>query len=249
MNYLEIGKFPENDYACSEALNMIATNLFFCGDDIKSIILTSRYADEGKSFIAMNLMRTLANLNKRVLLVDADLRRSHLAWRYHFRFPDSSSPGLAHYLAGQCDVEDVVYETNLPNAYLLPVGREVRNSLRLLSSSRLPVLLEILEANFDLVLIDAPPAGVIADPLEIAKHCSGSIMVVSAECGQKQDITDVANALRKTGCPILGAVFNKVKFDSYTNRKYYYRSKRYSSYYNGEYNVDVPDPETNQESQ
>ena len=70
MNQLEISKFPTLEYAANEAFNTLSTSLFYCGTDIKTILITSRYAVEGKSFVSMNLMRTLASLNKRVVLLD-----------------------------------------------------------------------------------------------------------------------------------------------------------------------------------
>ena len=136
MNQLSIGRFPELDYACGEAMNTLCTNLFYCGENIRSVLLTSRYEQEGKSSIAMNVMRTLAGYGKRVVLVDADLRCSTLARRYRFSFARRETFGLAQYLAGMCELEDAVYQTNLPGAYILPSGREVLNSMQLLSSPR-----------------------------------------------------------------------------------------------------------------
>ena len=86
MKQLKIGRFPALDYACSEALNTLCTNLSYCGREVRSILFTSRYEQEGKSGIAMNVMRTLAGYGKRVLLVDADLRCSTLARRYRFTY-------------------------------------------------------------------------------------------------------------------------------------------------------------------
>ena len=123
MNQLSIGRFPELDYACGEAMNTLCTNLFYCGENIRSVLLTSRYEQEGKSSIAMNVMRTLAGYGKRVVLVDADLRCSTLARRYRFSFAHRETFGLAQYLAGMCELEDAVYQTNLPGAYILPAGR------------------------------------------------------------------------------------------------------------------------------
>ena len=75
MNQMKITRFPTLDYACIEAINTLCTNLFYCGDNITSVLFTSRYEQEGKSSITMNVMRTLASFGKRVVLVDADLRR------------------------------------------------------------------------------------------------------------------------------------------------------------------------------
>ena len=232
MNQLSIGRFPELDYACGEAMNTLCTNLFYCGENIRSVLLTSRYEQEGKSSIAMNVMRTLAGYGKRVVLVDADLRCSTLARRYRFSFARREAFGLAQYLAGMCALEDAVYQTNLPGAYILPAGREVLNSMQLLSSPRYGEMMQALRKNFDVVLVDSPPAGVIVDAVEIAKYCDGAIIVVAYNKGRRQDIGEVAASIAKTGCKVLGAVMNGVNLKSFRNRRYYYRSERYSSYYN-----------------
>lgn len=232
MNQLSIGHFPELDYACGEAMNTLCTNLFYCGENIRSVLLTSRYEQEGKSSIAMNVMRTLAGYGKRVLLVDADLRCSTLARRYRFSFARREAFGLAQYLAGMCALEDAVYQTNLPGAYILPAGREVLNSMQLLASPRYGEMMEALRKNFDVVLVDSPPTGAIVDAVEIAKYCDGAIIVVAYNKGRRQDIGEVAASIAKTGCKVLGVVMNGVNLKSFRNRRYYYRSERYSSYYN-----------------
>lgn len=233
MNTMEFTRLPKLEFACNEAMNTLATNLFYCGDNVKTVMLTSRYADEGKSFLTLNLMRTLASLGKNVVLVDMDLRRSRIVSQYGVKFQANHNKGLAHYLAGICEMDEVVYQTNIPNAYMVPIGREVESSLQLLSSNRMQPLMEVLAQEFDIVLIDTPPVGVIVDGLEIAKYCSGALVVVSANRGHKKDITEVVRQIKSTGCPVLGAVLNNVEFDSFTNRTYYYKSERYSSYYSG----------------
>ena len=230
---LEFTRLPQLEFASKEALNTLATNLFYCGDDVKTVMLTSRYADEGKSFMTLNLMRTLASLGKNVVLVDTDLRRSRLVSHYGIKFHQEGRQGLAHYLAGLCEMDQIVYKTDIPNAYMVPIGREVESSLQLLSSNRMRPLMEQLAEAFDIVLVDTPPVGVIVDGLEMAKYCTGALVVVSANRGRKRDIAEVVRQIRQTGCPVMGAVLNNVEFDSFTNRSYYYRSERYSSYYYG----------------
>lgn len=235
MNKALISKLPELSFACKESMNTLATNLSYCGDDVHTVMVTSRYAGEGKSFVALNLMRTLASLQKKVVLLDTDLRRSRLVSNYRVRFQTENPNGLAQYLSGRCALEDIIYQTNVENGYLIPIGREVESSLQLLSSSRMPKLMEELAEKFDMVIVDTPPAGVIVDALEIAKYCSGALVVVSAGRGTKRDVAELVSSIRSTGCRVLGDVLNNVNFGSYTNRKYYYRSERYSSYYRGGY--------------
>ena len=92
-------------------------------------------------------------------------------------------------------------------------------------------MMRMLKENFDIILVDSPPAGVIVDAVEIARHCDGAVLVVGYNKGRGQDIGDVAANIAKTGCQVLGAVMNGVDLKSFRNRKYYYRSDRYSAYY------------------
>jgi len=236
MRHIEIGNLSKLKFASAEAMNTLATNLSYCGDDVKTIFLTSRYAFEGKSFVAMNLMRTIASLQKKVVLVDTDLRCSKLVSNFQIRFPDEKFFGLAHYLAGMCSLDEIVYETNVQNGYLVPIGRMVSSSLQLLSSSRMSRVMEELAQSFDVVLVDTPPVGVIVDALEVAKYCDGALLVVAYNRGRRQDIAEVVSSIQKTGCRVLGSVLNNVDFGSLTSRKYYYSSERYASYYKGGYN-------------
>ena len=130
-----------------------------------------------------------------------------------------------------CELEDAIYQTDLNGAYILPAGRDVLNSMQLLASSRYGEMMRMLKESFDIILVDSPPAGVIVDAVEIARHCDGAVLVVGYNKGRGQDIGDVAANIAKTGCQVLGAVMNGVDLKSFRNRKYYYRSDRYSAYY------------------
>lgn len=234
MNKLTINHLPPMSYACAEAVNTLCTNLSFSGEHVKRIMVTSCHADEGKTYTAMNIVATLSKLGKSVVFVDADLRRSVITARYQVQFDDPAhTAGLSHLLAGMVDKDEVVYETNLPGAYMVPVGREVSNSLALLVSPRLCELLDDLAQSADYVIVDAPPLGVLIDAAEIAKSCDGTLIVVNYNSVRHQELLDVKQQLEQTGCAILGAVLNEVAFDNYLSRKYYYKSyySRYDGYY------------------
>ena len=238
MNSLELTCFPKLDYASAEALNTLCANLSFAGENVRRIMLTSCQASEGKSYISINAMRTLAGLGKRVALVDADLRRSMLASRYGMQlYSKRKSQGLSHYLAGMCGIEDVIYSTNIPGAHMVPVGREVTNSLSLLTTPRLTALLDHLAQTFDFVLVDAPPIGMIIDAAEIAKSCDGTLLIVNYNKTRRRDLLEARRQIERAGCRVLGAVLNNVTFDSYINKKYYNKS-----YYNAYYGL--PDEKT-----
>ena len=170
MKQLKITKFPELDYAGSEAFNTLSTNLSFAGETVKKIMITSCHASEGKSYLSMNLMRTLAQRGMKVALVDADLRRSVVNAQYGLQFEDgrNDDKGLSHFLAGMVGMEEVIYQTDIPGALMVPVGRDVPNPLALLSNHHFKDLLDALAQRVDYVLVDAAPVGVVIDAAEIA---------------------------------------------------------------------------------
>ncbi len=229
MKTMSITRFPPLSYQCAEAVNMLCTNLSFSGANVKKILVTSCHQSEGKSFLTMNIMRTMAGLGKRVVLVDADLRRSVIGNRYGIQFSDENALGLSHFLAGMADESMVVYESNIPGAYMVPVGRKVSNSLPLLNSERFQYLLNGLRDHFDYVLIDAPPIGLVIDAAQIAKYCDGTLLVVGFNAVRRQELIDAKAQIDQTGCPILGTVLNQTAYDSFLSKKYSYKSS-YSHY-------------------
>ena len=225
MNNLTIGRFPPLSYACGEAVNTLCTNLSFSGENLRKIMITSCHAAEGKSFLSMNIMRTMAKFGKRVALVDADLRRSMITAKYSLQYSgEDQKRGLAHLLVGMAGEDEVSYQTNIEGAYMVPVGREVSNPLPLLNSPRFEALLDHLSQNVDYVLVDAPPVGTVIDAAQIAKSCDGTLIVVNYNSVRRQELIDVKEQLEQTGCPILGTVLNMVEYDNYLSRKYYYKS-------------------------
>lgn len=234
MNRLSIGRFPPLSYACGEAMNTLCTNLSFSGENIRKIMITSCHASEGKSYLSMNIMRMMAQLGKTIVLVDADLRRSMIASKYDLQFSDPEHMcGLVHFLAGKVNEDDVIYQTDIMGAYMVPVGREVSNPLPLLNSPRFEWLLNDLAQRADYVIVDAPPVGTVIDGAQIAKSCDGTLIAVSYNAVHRQELIDVKEQLEQTGRPILGTVLNMVEYDHYLSRKYYY--KYYSSYEHNEY--------------
>jgi len=232
MKNVLITKFEPLDYAATEAINTLCANLTFSGAGIKKIMITSSQASEGKTLTTMNMMRTFAALGKTVVYVSGDLRRSPIVQTYGIRFESDDTVGITHYLAGMASAAEVVYQTNIPGAYLVPVGRDVSNSLSLLSTPRLPALLDYLASMFDIVLVDSPPIGVIIDAAEIAKSCDGTVLVVNYNSVRRRELSEARRQIERAGCPILGAVLNEVPMDSYSNRRYYnqgYYSQYYSS--------------------
>ena len=233
MNKLELTRFPQTDYAFKESINTLCTNLTFAGEEKRIIEVTSCQAHEGKSFMSLCMQRNLARLGHTTALVDMDLRKSQFKSRYGMEFIEGNGHGVTHYLAGMCSLNDVVYETDVQNAYMIPVGQTVSNSLALLSTSRLSRMLKELREKFDFVIVDAPPVGVIIDAAEIAKSCNATIFVVKYNTIGRRELAEAKEQILRSGCDVLGAVLNDVAFDTLSSKKYY--NKSYYSYYDSDY--------------
>lgn len=190
MKQLKITKFPALNYAGNEAFNTLSTNLSFAGASVKKIMITSCHAAEGKSYLSINLMRTLAQRGIKVALVDADLRRSMVNSDYGLKYEDgrNDGKGLSHFLAGMVGMDEVIYQTDIPNAIMVPVGRDVPNPLALLTNSHFAELLDMLARMADYVIVDAPPVGVVIDAAEIAKACDGTLIAVHYNDVSRQEL-------------------------------------------------------------
>ena len=196
---------PEvKDYRLTEGLNQLKTNLAFCGKDIKVIIITSSVPNEGKSSVAFDLSKTMAEGGKKILMVDADLRKSVLAAKYHIQGIDK---GLSHYLTGQAEIEDIIYETETEGFYLSVAGPLSPDPTSLLDSDQ---FIDKVREDYDYVIIDAPPLGVVIDAVIIGKYCDGAVLVIEQGVIKRKVVQDVIKQLKRGEVRILGAVLNKV---------------------------------------
>lgn len=225
----------EMPYDVNEAMKLLRTNLQFCGKDKKVILITSTLADEGKSTVAMNLCRSLGQLGSRVILIDADMRKSVLADRYSKA--DKNLPGLSHLLSARNGLEEVLLETDVENLHLIMAGRVPPNPAELLSNARMQKLIEICREEYDYVIVDCPPINLVVDAAIVAPLCDGIVMVVASGNVPYRLAQGAVDQLQATGCPILGAVLNMVdqKNDKYYYRKGYYSKGYYQKYYGGYY--------------
>ena len=237
MKKVVIKALPRLKHNTKESLNTLCTNISLASGNVKKIVVTSCRPKEGKSFITINLMRALASIGKKVVMVDADLRVSMLASRYGIQPEDPKNfVGLAQYLYKDHPIDEIIYKTNYTSADFIPAGGRTINSLPLLNNPKLKELLDTLAEKYDIVLVDAPPIGVIIDAAEIAKDCDGVLMVVENNKIGCAELKTAMEQLRMTGCEILGAVLNKVSFKTKSAKRYYYRTyyshyNSYSSYY------------------
>ena len=199
---------PEvKDYRLTEGLNQLKTNLAFCGKDIKVITITSSEQNEGKSSVAFDLSKTMAEGGKKILMVDADLRKSVLAAKYHIQGIDK---GLSHYLTGQAEIEDIIYETETEGFYLSVAGPLSPDPTSLLDSDQFQKFIDKVREDYDYVIIDAPPLGVVIDAAIIGKYCDGAVLVIEQGVIKRKVVQDVIKQLKRGKVRILGAVLNKV---------------------------------------
>lgn len=199
---------PEvKDYRLTEGLNQLKTNLAFCGKDIKVITITSSVPNEGKSSVAFDLSKTMAEGGKKILMVDADLRKSVLAAKYHIQGIDK---GLSHYLTGQAEIEDIIYETETEEFYLSVAGPLSPDPTSLLDSDQFQKFIDKVREDYDYVIIDAPPLGVVIDAVIIGKYCDGAVLVIEQGVIKRKVVQDVIKQLKRGEVRILGAVLNKV---------------------------------------
>lgn len=210
------------DYRSNEAYKTLRTNIEFSGADKKVLVLTSCTPSEGKSTVSMSLAAALADGEKKVLFIDADLRKSVLVGRHKVT---GELKGLSHFLSGQAELKDVVTKTQEPNLSVIFAGVVPPNPAELLGGRRFEAMIQGARKAYDYVIIDAPPLGSVIDAAIIARSCDASVLVISANAISYKFAQVVKEQLEKAGCPILGVVLNKVNMKQ---NKYY--GKYYGNY-------------------
>ena len=236
MQHITINKKDKLGRQAKEAYNELRTNIEDSGK--KVIAITSCIPNEGKSSVSMNLAQSLAELGYKVLLIDADMRKSEMDSVYKI---EGAKKGLSHYLPGKCKIEEIVSKTNIDNFYMIPVGKLLLDPTDLISQDRFSDLIKKdgespinLRKLFDYIIIDCPPrGGNLVDSQIIGKLCDGVLMVIaSGQIGYKF-AQRVKKQFEDAGCNIIGVILNKVEL----KRRGYY-GNYYGGYYNGYYGND-----------
>lgn len=212
------------DFKSNEAYKLLRTNIQFCGSDIKTVCFTSCLPNEGKSNVSFNLAASFADNGKKVIFIDADLRRSVIIGRYK---PDQAVLGLTQYLSGQNILDEIIFETNTPNLDIIFTGPVPPNPAELLGSEYFQDMLKILQLEYNYIIIDTPPLGNVIDSAIVAEYCDGLVFVIEAKAISYKLAQRVMKQLEKGKCKILGAVLNKVEI-KYGNYGYY--GKKYKRY-------------------
>ncbi|MFR7986070.1 MAG: CpsD/CapB family tyrosine-protein kinase [Clostridia bacterium] len=226
-NKIIFNNLEDMSHQRQEAFNTLRTNLQFCGADLKVLLFTSCSPGEGKSSIVMDLARAMAENGKRVVLVDADLRRSVMLSRYKAQAVNKKVGGLSHYLSKQAKIEEILYTTNIPGMDVILTGHLSPNPTGLLDSTLFVELVANLRERYDMVLIDSPPIGSVVDAVIMAPHCDGVVLVIESGATSNRAAVSAKKQLEMANCRILGAVLNKMSQD---RSQYYSGYKLYGEY-------------------
>ena len=208
-------KAPEGRY--SESIRTIRTNIKYLSVDNekKVLLVTSVSKGEGKSTTAGNLAVAFSQDEKKVLLLDCDLRKSQI----HKMFELSNQIGLTDILANEIKVEEVINKYS-EKVDIITSGKKVLNPCEMLSSNKFKLLLDDLREKYDYIIIDSPPLDSVADTKNLSVNADGTIIVVKSETTPKNSLLEAKKSLDKVGGKIVGVIVNRVK----SKRPLYYWS-------------------------
>ncbi|MCI3927140.1 CpsD/CapB family tyrosine-protein kinase [Paenibacillus sp. TRM 82003] len=205
----------------AEAYRVLRTNLEFAAPDarLQTIVITSAMHGEGKTTTIANLAVAFAHIGKKVLLIDADLRKPSL----HDVFVKHNRGGLTNIIAGQYELGQMIQETHIEDLSLLPSGPLPPNASELLASQRFMELLKEAKSKYDMILIDTPPALTVTDAQIISSRCDGVLLVANVGKVKRQAVVQVKTLLDLVKANFLGVVLNQAKRrkDSKESKLYY----------------------------
>ena len=213
----------------SEIFRTLRTNIQFMNTkkNLKTILITSTLPGEGKSWVSANLAVGFAQTGKKVVLIDADMRKG----RQYSIFGVSPRPGLSNYLSGidvtdegkpSEDLIDYIQETDVKNLYLMAAGNIPPNPSELLISPQMVDLLEQLKEICDIIIIDGTPSQLVADSLILTRLVDSTILVTASKQTKKDDLRRIITNIQNVGGKISGVVLNKVPVSSKRYQQSYY---------------------------
>ena len=218
----------------SESYRSLRTSILYSTQkEVKSILVSSAGPGEGKTTTVSNLAITYANLGKKTLLVDTDLRRPVL----HKVFNLKKEPGVTNFISSQTnDYESIVKKTEIENLYVITSGIIPPNPSEMLGSNRMIEFVRLLEVNFDMILFDSPPLVAVTDANMISREIDQIILVVKVGQTDKKAFHHTISNLKNIKAPIGGVIMNAVKNKSSYGSYYYYYYHQYYNYYGSDDN-------------
>ncbi|MBP3596138.1 MAG: polysaccharide biosynthesis tyrosine autokinase [Clostridia bacterium] len=228
----ELLSFDDSKSPITECFRTLRTNLVFARNNknLKNILVISSFSSEGKSYVAANLAMSFAKTNKKVIIVDADMRKG----RQHTIFNIKNSKGLSNCLTkiSKFDSTSInqiakyVKTTEYQNIHLIPSGRRPANPLELISSDKMIELLSILNKIYDYVIIDGTPTNIVSDSVALSKYVDATVVVAEYKKTKIEAINKVKKSIENVGANITGIILNKcpITEKAYTDKYYYAES-------------------------
>lgn len=233
-----VQKNPKSPTA--EVFRTLRTNIQFMNSKktLKSLLITSTFPSEGKSWTSANLAVTFAKTGKKVILIDADMRKG----RQHSIFGLENILGLSNYLSGidengkneNINVTKYIQRTEIPNLFLMPRGNTPPNPSELLASDAMLKMIADLEELFDLVIFDGAPSLIVTDSVIISRLVDSTIIVTKYNETKKDNLAKVKRDIENVGGKIAGVVINKVPMQGKKYESTYYYSSEDATVYNRE---------------
>lgn len=225
---IENPKSPE-----AEMFRNLRTNIQFMNADSekKVMVVTSTVPGEGKSYVTSNLAAAFVQIDKKVLIIDADMRKGRQYGIFNLR----PRPGISNYLSGvvdqifkdkKDDIKNYIQETEVKNLYLITAGSVPPNPSELLVSNKMNNIIDDLTEIFDIIIFDAPPCLIVADALILARLVDFTIIVSAQNHTRMEDLNKAKFSIENVGGKVAGVVLNKVQMNSKTySNSYYYGEK------------------------
>lgn len=218
---------PQSDFFIREAYKTLRTNVSFAlpGEEgCKVIVVTSSLQGEGKSITAVNLAITYAMADKKVLIIDCDMRRPKLARLMQM----GSKVGLSNLIVNSKLLDEAIKQTSTPGLDIILSGNVPPNPSELLSSVRMEKLIEQLKGQYDYIFLDSPPVNMVTDAVVLAPKSDGVIFLVRANHSERGSVIHAVEQLEYAKAKILGFVLNGVDMQ---NLRYGYSKSKYRSYF------------------
>lgn len=212
-------------FSVQEAYKSLRTNVAFsiAGGDSKCIGVTSPNRGDGKSSVAVNLAISFAQIGKKVVLVDCDMRLPTVAHKLGIK----RNPGLSDYLVGEKSINECIFSVSKLGFAVVPAGNIPPDPTTLLESKEMRELLGVLRNYYDYIIVDLPPVLPVPDAMILSKHIDGYLIVVKSGTAEYRNVSDALKQLQFADSNIIGFVYNGKPLPSKRSRKYSYNYTYY----------------------
>jgi len=211
-----VAEYPKS--AIAESFRNLRSTLFLKSDHEKSkvILITSSQPQDGKSFVSLNLASSIASVGYKTILVDCDLRRPTL----HIKLKEDNSRGLSNYMIKKASIEDIIRNTAIPNLDFISAGPVIPNPSELMESGVLDHLINQLKTQYDYIVIDTTPVGIVADAILMMKYASKVLMVIRNNYTRKDVFANVLSNLKANKMTNFDIIYNDLSLHKSSYRHY-----------------------------